>query len=562
MADAPPPAVLMGAAPVTTAGLLALFALAVSVFQIGEHLCFYTEPLFQRFIVRIIFMVPVYAVLAFCSLNDWRNSLYFDTVRDCYESWVIYNFLSLCLAYLGGPGAVVVNSEGVVVLPSWLTCTVCVLPKGGVPVNATFLRRCKQGVLQFVIVKPIVAILVLTMEAFGRYGDGELFAFDKGYPYVGVFIYNLSYTVALYSLLLFYLGTHELLAPFKPLLKFVLIKSVIFLTFWQGLLVTIFVNIGTIHTPTDAKRIQNFLICIEMALAAVFMRVAFPAREYNPAAAGGRGQGLSMQDGNAASGGGHDVSSWSVGHLGIGRVQHALSLRDVVNDTVHQFAPQYHDYCLYDASGGGMADGPDESSRPSLDYATPVSSNGPPSSGSGNSGFWESFWGSAGPGGMPSARGGRRRVRLKTYTLKGMPTTLSGAMVGTDEYARERGRLMLDSGPTDMPMHDTPPQGSTPDPAESAPAPLTASTDAPVVLAVTEPEAPASSSVPAALMAVTEPEAPASSVPVAVVAVAEPQAPPPPEPAPSLAPSVPAAAPLPGPAPPPMPAHGPPASDQ
>ena len=48
----------------------------------------------------------------------------------------------------------------------------------------------------------------------------------------------------------------------------------------KPLLVTIFVNIGTIHTPTDAKRIQNFLICIEMALAAVFMRVAFPAREY------------------------------------------------------------------------------------------------------------------------------------------------------------------------------------------------------------------------------------------------------------------------------------------
>lgn len=46
-------------------------------------------------------------------------------------------------------------------------------------------------------------------------------------------MYNLTYSVALYALLLFYLGTHELLAPFNPLLKFALVKSVVFLTFWQ-----------------------------------------------------------------------------------------------------------------------------------------------------------------------------------------------------------------------------------------------------------------------------------------------------------------------------------------
>ena len=39
--------------------------------------------------------------------------------------------------------------------------------------------------------------------------------------------------MALYALLLFYLGTHELLAPFNPLLKFAMVKMVVFLTFWQ-----------------------------------------------------------------------------------------------------------------------------------------------------------------------------------------------------------------------------------------------------------------------------------------------------------------------------------------
>jgi hypothetical protein len=47
-------------------------------------------------------------------------------------------------------------------------------------------------------------------------------------------IYNVTYTLALYALVLFYMGTHELLAPFNPLLKFAVVKAVVFLTFWQA----------------------------------------------------------------------------------------------------------------------------------------------------------------------------------------------------------------------------------------------------------------------------------------------------------------------------------------
>ena len=47
-------------------------------------------------------------------------------------------------------------------------------------------------------------------------------------------VYNMTYSIALYALVLFYLGTHDLLAPYNPLLKFALVKSVVFLTFWQA----------------------------------------------------------------------------------------------------------------------------------------------------------------------------------------------------------------------------------------------------------------------------------------------------------------------------------------
>jgi hypothetical protein len=49
-------------------------------------------------------------------------------------------------------------------------------------------------------------------------------------------IYNVSVSLALYGLFLFYFATRELLTPFEPVLKFFTVKSVIFLSFWQGTL--------------------------------------------------------------------------------------------------------------------------------------------------------------------------------------------------------------------------------------------------------------------------------------------------------------------------------------
>lgn len=54
---------------------------------------------------------------------------------------------------------------------------------------------------------------------------------------------------ALYGLMLFYFGTMELLAPFRPLLKLILVKTVVFLTFWQ---VWRLVMLGAVPTHTAA----------------------------------------------------------------------------------------------------------------------------------------------------------------------------------------------------------------------------------------------------------------------------------------------------------------------
>jgi hypothetical protein len=54
----------------------------------------------------------------------------------------------------------------------------------------------------------------------------------QGYLYVAI-INNVSISLALYALVVFYFATKDLLRPYNPVLKFFTIKSIIFLSFWQ-----------------------------------------------------------------------------------------------------------------------------------------------------------------------------------------------------------------------------------------------------------------------------------------------------------------------------------------
>ncbi|XP_057837592.2 uncharacterized protein LOC131047827 isoform X1 [Cryptomeria japonica] len=296
-------------------------AISLAIWHIYRHLLNYTEPIFQRYIVRIIFMVPIYATMSFMSLVLGNKSIYFNSIREIYEAWVIYNFLSLCLAWVGGPGAVVTSLSGRVLKPSCYLMTCCLPP---IPLDGRFIRRCKQGGLQFVILKPILVAVTFILYAKGKYEDGN-FSANQAYLYVTI-IYTISYSLALYALVLFYVACRDLLRPFNPVPKFVIIKSVVFLTYWQGVLVFLAAKSGIIKSAEEAADVQNFIICLEMAIAAVGHLYAFPYKEYAEANIGAYG-GLT------------------------GSLTHALKFNDFYDDTVHQFAPTYHDYVLYSNEG-------------------------------------------------------------------------------------------------------------------------------------------------------------------------------------------------------------------
>ena len=51
--------------------LFAIIACLISFWLISKHLMYYNEPRQQRYIVRILFMVPVYAIVSWLSYFFW-----------------------------------------------------------------------------------------------------------------------------------------------------------------------------------------------------------------------------------------------------------------------------------------------------------------------------------------------------------------------------------------------------------------------------------------------------------------------------------------------------------
>ncbi|XP_072453831.1 transmembrane protein 184A [Notamacropus eugenii] len=315
-------------------GLFVWSALVLTCHQIYLHLKFYTVPNEQRYIIRLLFIVPIYAFdswLSLLLLGSHQYYVYFNSVRDCYEAFVIYSFLSLCFEYLGGESAIMAEIRGKPIKSSCFYGTCCLQ---GMSYSIGFLRFCKQATLQFCIVKPIMALITIILQGVDKYNDGD---FDPrtGYLYVTI-VYNFSVSLALYALFLFYFATSDLLQPFEPVLKFLTIKAVIFLSFWQGMLLAILEKCGVIPevqiidgnevgAGTVAAGYQNFIICIEMLFASIALRYAFTCQVYSEKKENSPVTVAPMQS----------ISSG---------LKETISPQDIVQDAIHNFSPTYQQY--------------------------------------------------------------------------------------------------------------------------------------------------------------------------------------------------------------------------
>ncbi|URE28610.1 hypothetical protein MUK42_18201 [Musa troglodytarum] len=127
--------------------------------------------------------------------------------------------------------------------------------------------------------------------------------FETQYPYMAA-VLNFSQYWALYCLVQFYTAIKDELAHTKPLAKFLMFKSIVFLTWWQGVTIALLYTFGLLKSPIAQglqfkSSIQDFFICIElqdssklkvltdslvlpaqMAVASVAHLYVFPAKPY------------------------------------------------------------------------------------------------------------------------------------------------------------------------------------------------------------------------------------------------------------------------------------------
>lgn len=319
------------------AGICTLLAIGLTCHQIYLHVKFYTTPKEQTWIIRVLFIVPVYSLCSWLSLFFFGTSddyyVYFNAVRDCYEAFVIYSFLSLCYdGYLGGENSIANEIQGKPMHTSYMMCNCCLKDK---QYDLRFLRFCKRATLQFCFLKPPLAITTIILAVKDKYHEGN-WSPVEGYLYICI-IYNISVSLALYALVAFYAATADILRPFDPILKFFCVKSVIFLSFWQGVALAILEATRTIDNVIDidgdlvaspgavAGGYQNFLICCEMFLAAIMLRFAFPHSIY------AERQDSAVNPVNARD-----------------NLRSVFTAQDIMSDTVKNFSMSYSNYAHID----------------------------------------------------------------------------------------------------------------------------------------------------------------------------------------------------------------------
>ena len=206
----------------------------------------------------------------------------------------------------------------------------------------TFLA-IKRGILQYAYLKPVLGIATIIMKSTNTYQEGYL-GLTSGYLWSGI-LYNVSVTLSLYSLAMFWVCMSQDLKPFRPVPKFLCIKLIIFASYWQGFFLSILQLAGAIPNDVQgytadnlAAAIQDALICIEMPLFAIGHWYAFSWKDYA------------------------DVTISAARMPVKFAIRDAFGGRDLIEDTKETFAGKHYEYRVFD-SGDNVLTHEESSSR-------------------------------------------------------------------------------------------------------------------------------------------------------------------------------------------------------
>ncbi|PVG04511.1 DUF300-domain-containing protein [Serendipita vermifera] len=210
------------------ASFFAIIATAVSIWLILKHLTWYTKPRQQRQIVRLLMMVPIYAIISCLAYFFWNHAIPLSLIRDAYEGIILAAFFYLLLEYLAPSAAEQKEYFRTYKLRKWAW------PFGWVkrkPEGLYFLQLSKWAILQYCWVRPLTTFSAVIMNMIGIYCE-QSWSPRFGSVWI-LIIVSISVTVAMYFLIQLYLSISDRIKQHKPILQLFSIKAIIFLMFWQ-----------------------------------------------------------------------------------------------------------------------------------------------------------------------------------------------------------------------------------------------------------------------------------------------------------------------------------------
>jgi len=363
-------------------GTFTLLTCLISMFHMSSHISKMNQPMIQRKIISLLWMSPIYSVTSFLSLLYPPLEGGMKIIKDFYESFCIYQFLSFMIFVLGRGSRdqaieVLAKNADHLRKPSRLFSRFYDPPpdtSNEAKANAV-ITECQMSAMQFVFIRPLTSIIYVifvlqhslniesesegesgdkqttlrnvtrllvenvtatlmptlspsfvdstpsfmddpfnsttpsstfspnspsftmapsvspSMESIFEEGEEEVEDEFKNAPnyflslsfFIALTV-NFSVFLAFSGLLKFYHAVRDDLQWIRPWPKFLTIKGVVFLTFWQGLLILILVNLEETSSGESAsakgRRYQNMLICLEMLFFSVTHWCVFPAEEW------------------------------------------------------------------------------------------------------------------------------------------------------------------------------------------------------------------------------------------------------------------------------------------
>ncbi|GKT61940.1 DUF300 domain-containing protein [Colletotrichum tofieldiae] len=280
------------------AGSCTIIAICLSFYLVFMHSINYTKPREQRQIIRILFMVPVYAASSFLQLYYYWHAVYFQLMSDCYEAFAIASFFSLLCHYLAPD----VHTQkdyfrNLYPIKPWVWpldwfAKCCGgqrgpwrTPKSGL----TWFNVIWIGVYHYVFIRVAMTVTAVVTQYYHRYCESSN---NPVFAHIWVISINcVAVTIAMYCVIQFYVQMREPLKEHSPFLKVLAIKLVVFFSFWQVTCISLATStLDLVHPnkvlayPDIKVGIPALLLCFEMALFALLHLWAFPYAPYVPGA--------------------------------------------------------------------------------------------------------------------------------------------------------------------------------------------------------------------------------------------------------------------------------------